>query len=167
MKISLSKLKRIRMVLLDVDGVLTDGRIIFGNDGTEYKCFDAHDGYGITRALEYKLKLAVISGKTSKVTELRMKRLGVKELYQNTMDKVSIYQKLKKKYRLRDDEICFIGDDEFDLPLLKKVGFSAAPCDAMLRVKANVDYVTMLAGGRGAVREVLDLIMKSKKLLPL
>lgn len=167
MKISLSKLKRIRMVLLDVDGVLTDGRIIFGNDGTEYKCFDAHDGYGITRALEFKLKLAVISGKTSKVTKLRMKRLGVKEIYQNTMDKVSIYKKLKKKYRLRDDEICFIGDDEFDLPLLKKVGFSAAPCDAMLRVKANVDYVTMLAAGRGAVREVLDLIMKSKKLLPL
>jgi len=154
------------MVLLDVDGVLTDGRIIFGNDGTEYKCFDAHDGYGITRALEYKLKLAVISGKTSKVTKLRMKRLGVKELYQNTMDKVSIYQKLKKKYRLRDDEICFIGDDEFDLPLLKKVGFSAAPCDAMSIVRHGVDYVTKSAGGRGAVREVIDMILQSKNLIP-
>lgn len=160
-----NKLRRIRLVILDVDGVLTDGRIIFGWDGTEYKCFDAHDGFGITRALECKLKLAVISGKTSKVTQLRLSRLGVRELYQNQMDKVKIYLKLKAKYHLRDDETCFIGDDEFDVPLLRMVGFSAAPSDAMSSVRYEVDYVTKAAGGRGAVREVLDMILSAKKLI--
>src|SRR5262249_27431580 len=133
------KLSVIKMVILDVDGVLTDGRIIFGSDGTEYKHFDAHDGYGITRARTLGMKFAVISGKTSKVTKFRVEKLGIKELYQNHMDKVNVYHKIVSKYKLKDEEVCFIGDDDFDIPLLRKVGFSAAPNDAMENVRRQVD----------------------------
>ena len=159
------KLRLIKIIILDVDGVLTDGRITIGSDGTEYKNFDAHDGYGITRALELGMKFAAISGRSSTVTDVRMKKLGVKEVYQNQMDKVRICRKLKSKYRLKDSEICFIGDDEFDLPLLSKVGLSAAPKDAMKSVLKEVDYVASKGGGRGAVREVVDKILRGQRLL--
>ena len=153
------------MVIMDVDGVLTDGRIIYGSDGTEYKCFHVHDGYGIFRAREKGLKLAIVSGRTSKVTSLRAKKLEIDEAYQGVDDKVRVSDKIKKKHKLRNDEICFIGDDEFDLPLLLQVGFSCAPRDAVTSVRQQVDYVTKTAGGRGAVREVLDLILRAKRLL--
>ena len=147
------------MIIMDVDGVLTDGRIIYGSDGTEYKSFDAHDGFGITRALSLGLKFAVISGRTSPMTTLRMTKLGIKDVYQNRMDKVNVYRKLKKKHKLKSDEVCFIGDDEFDLPLLNEVGFSASPKDAMDNVRRGVDYVAKHHGGRGAVREIIDMIL--------
>ena len=153
------------MIILDVDGVLTDGKIIFGSDGKEYRNFDAHDGYGITRARSLGMKFAVISGKSSKATEYRINRLGIKDLYQNHMDKVSVYRKLKTKYRLQDNEVCYMGDDEFDLPLLNLVGVSAAPNDAVPRVRKHVDYVTKNVGGSGAVRELVDLVLEAKRLL--
>lgn len=118
-KVSLSKLKNIRMVLLDVDGVLTDGRIIYGDDGTEYKAFDAHDGYGIERALSRGLKIAIISGRMSPLVERRAKELGIIDLYQNFMDKVTAFEELKRKYNLSDVHFAYIGDDMFDLPLLE------------------------------------------------
>lgn len=160
-----NKLKRIRMVVMDVDGVLTDGSIIYSSDGMEFKRFHVHDGYGIFRAREKGLLFSIISGRTSKVTTIRAKRLDIADVYQGDTDKVSIFQKIKMKYKLDFDEVCFIGDDEFDLPLLRKVGFSAAPADAIKRVRDEVDYVTNAEGGRGAVREVIDLILKAKKLL--
>ena len=153
------------MIILDVDGVLTDGKIIFSSDGKEYRNFHAHDGFGIARAKSLGMKFAVISGKTSKATEYRMARLGIKELYQNHMDKVAIYRKLKAKYKLKDNEICYVGDDEFDLPLLRIVGFSAAPNDAIARVRNEVDYVATKEGGSGAVREVIDMVLRTKRLL--
>jgi 3-deoxy-D-manno-octulosonate 8-phosphate phosphatase (KDO 8-P phosphatase) len=162
---SVARLKHLRLVMLDVDGVLTDGRIIFGSDGTEYKSFDAHDGYGITRALEHGLHLALISGKQSAVVQKRAKLLGIKDVFENRMDKVNVFTLLKEKYTIDDNEACFIGDDEFDLPLLRIVGFSVAPNDAIEAVKKEVDYVTKANGGRGAVRELLDLILKAKKLI--
>ncbi|MBI4811813.1 MAG: HAD-IIIA family hydrolase [Ignavibacteriales bacterium] len=153
------------MVVMDVDGVLTDGSIIYSSDGLEFKRFHVHDGYGIFRAREKGLHFSIISGRTSKVTTIRAKRLDIADVYQGDADKVSIFQKIKMKYKLDFDEVCFIGDDEFDLPLLRKVGFSAAPADAVKRVRDEVDYVTKAEGGRGAVREVIDLILKAKKLL--
>lgn len=153
------------MIILDVDGVLTDGKIIFGSDGKEYRNFDAHDGFGITRAKSLGMKFAVISGRKSKATEYRIARLGVKDLYQDHMDKVKVYLKLKAKYKLDDNEVCYIGDDEFDLPLLNIVGLSAAPKNAVARVRDEVDYVARNEGGRGAVREVIDMILRAKKLL--
>lgn len=164
-KVLQKKLKRIRMVVLDVDGVLTDGSIIYGSDETEYKRFHVHDGYGIFRSRKKGLLFSIISGRVSKVTTIRAKRLEIADVFQGDEDKVSVFQEIKKKYKLEYNEVCFIGDDEFDLPLLRKVGFSAAPADAMKRVRSEVDYVTKADGGRGAVREVIDLILEAKKLL--
>lgn len=149
---------------MDVDGVLTDGRIIYGADGTEYKCFYAHDGYGITRAIEKGLTIAWISGRKSKVVAMRARELGITSLHQDVDDKVSVYEALKVKHKLHSKEVCFIGDDEFDLPLLKKVSISAAPSDAVEAVRAEVDFVTTAPGGRGAVRELLDMILSARKL---
>jgi len=162
---SSARLRRIRMVIFDIDGVMTDGRIIYGSDGTEYKVFHAHDGYGITRGHEHGLLFGAISGRSSKVTELRMKRLGVTDVYQNAMDKVGACRRIMKKHRLAFDEICFIGDDEFDIDLLRKVGFSAAPCDAIGKVTREVNYVTRREGGRGAVREIIDMVLRAKRLI--
>jgi 3-deoxy-D-manno-octulosonate 8-phosphate phosphatase (KDO 8-P phosphatase) len=153
------------MVIMDVDGVLSDGRIIYDARGIEYKCFDAHDGYGISRAREKGLILALITGRNSKVVRLRARALGIKEVHQGIVDKVAAFNAIKQKYGVTSRECCYIGDDEFDLPLLRAVGFSAAPGDAVAIVRKNVDYVTTAAGGRGAVREVLDLILRAKKLI--
>jgi 3-deoxy-D-manno-octulosonate 8-phosphate phosphatase (KDO 8-P phosphatase) len=157
----------IRLVIMDSDGVLTDGRIIFGSDGTDYRCFHTHDGFGLVRALRLGLNVAVISGSTSATLARRMKPIGVKDVIQGKMDKVSAYRKLRKKYRLADSEVAFIGDDEFDMPLLKIVGFSAAPADAIAKVRRSVDYVTKAGGGKGAVRELLDLVLNAQGKLDL
>jgi 3-deoxy-D-manno-octulosonate 8-phosphate phosphatase (KDO 8-P phosphatase) len=151
------------MLVMDCDGVLTDGRIIYGSDGTEYKNFHVHDGYGITRAKDFGLRLAIISGRDSKVTQLRAERLGIADCIQGADDKVAACNILLKKYRLKHGDICYIGDDEFDLPLLRLAGVSVAPDDAIKRVREEVDFVTLNAGGRGAVREIIDMILKAKK----
>lgn len=153
------------MIVLDVDGVLTDGSIIYGSDATEYKRFHVHDGYGIFRSRKMGLMFSIISGRVSKVTTIRAARLEIADVFQGDEDKVSVFQKIRKKYKLAYEQVCFIGDDEFDLPLLRKVGFSAAPSDAMKRVRDEVDYVAKNQGGRGAVREIIDMILEAKKLL--
>jgi len=153
------------MVVMDVDGVLTDGSIIYSSDGTEFKCFNVHDGYGIFRGRGKGLLFSIISGRTSNVTTLRAKRLEIADVYQGSEDKVTVFQQIKNKYKLQYSDVCFIGDDEFDLPLLRKVGFSAAPADAIEAVRKEVDYVTRADGGRGAVREVIDAVLRAKKLL--
>jgi len=153
------------MIIMDVDGVLTDGSIIYSSDGLEFKRFHVHDGYGIFRGREKGLMFSIISGRTSKVTSIRAKKLEIADLYQGDSDKLNIFQKIKRKYDLKYEEVCFIGDDEFDLPLLRKVGFSAAPSDAVARVRKEVDYITKAKGGRGAVREVIDIILEAKGLL--
>jgi len=153
------------MVIMDVDGVMTDGRITYDANGIEYKSFDVHDGFGISRAMEKGMLFAMVSGRTSNVVSHRAKRLGIAELYQGAQDKVAVFKKLKMKYRLRDDEICFLGDDEFDMPLLRIVGVSVAPGNAIQRVRNIVDFVTDAAGGRGAVREIVDMILSAKNLI--
>lgn len=160
-----AKLRNIRIVLLDVDGVMTDGRIIYGDDGSEYKSFDAHDGYGIQRAIQLGLKVGMITGRKSPVVERRAKELGVVDLYQNFMDKVSAYEQIKRKYNLRDEECVYVGDDAFDIPLLEKVGISAAPRDAVEEVQRKVDFITKAEGGRGAAREVVDMVLRAQKKL--
>ncbi|MBI5215224.1 MAG: HAD hydrolase family protein [Ignavibacteriae bacterium] len=159
------KLKQIRIVIMDVDGVLTDGRIIIDARGIEYKSFDVHDGYGIARAREHGILFAIISGRTSKSVDHRAQRLKIADVYQSRMDKVAAYKEIKQKYHLEDYEACFIGDDEFDVPLLNTVGLSFAPANAMDEVKKHVHIVLKKEGGRGAVREVLDMILKAKNLI--
>lgn len=161
--ISVSRLRRISMVILDVDGVLTDGRMIYGSDGTQYKCFDVYDGFGITRAIEKGLRIAVISRGCSEATSIRAEALGIKDVWQSARDKLAAFEELVARHDLKDSEVCFIGDDDFDLPLLARAGVSAAPVTAMPQVRKQVDYVCKAAGGRGAVREVLDLILRAQK----
>ncbi len=156
------RLKNIKMLLLDVDGVLTDGSIIYTSNGAELKIFNAHDGYGITKAIESGIRVGIITGRSSEAVERRAKELGIVDLYQGSVDKMTPYKELKEAYSLRDGEIAYIGDDMFDIPLLSEVGFSAAPTSARREVKRVVHYVTKASGGNGAVREVIDLILAAR-----
>jgi 3-deoxy-D-manno-octulosonate 8-phosphate phosphatase (KDO 8-P phosphatase) len=164
-KISNTRLTKIKLVILDVDGVMTDGRMIYGVSGVELKSFDVYDGFGIARAIEKGLQLAVISRGLSDISERRAKALGITEIHQRSFDKLKTAEGIMKSMGVDFSEVCFMGDDEYDLGLLQKAGISAAPCTAYPPVLAEVDYITRAAGGRGAVREVLDMILKSKRLI--
>jgi len=158
-----SVLQNIKLLLLDVDGVMTDGGIYSTNSGDEFKKFHAHDGYGIVKLQRAGIKVGIITGRVSKIVERRAEELGITEVYQNFENKIVAYESIKKKYTLNDRNIAYIGDDEFDLAVLKCVGFSAAPANAMPVVKKQVLYVCTCGGGSGAVREVIDLILKSQR----
>ena len=154
------KAKQVRMLLLDVDGVMTDGGIYYSADGVEMKRFNAQDGYGVVLARENGLKIGIISGRTTPIVEARMKDLNVDEVIQGSMDKVTALRGIQKRHSLTDDEIAFMGDDLFDLPLLHAVGLSAAPRNARPEVKESVDYVAKADGGNGAVREFVEFILR-------
>jgi 3-deoxy-D-manno-octulosonate 8-phosphate phosphatase (KDO 8-P phosphatase) len=153
------KARRIKMLLLDVDGVMTDGGLYYSAAGVEMKRFHAHDGYGVVRAHEHGLKIGIISGRSTPIVDVRAKTLKIDEVFQNAMDKVSAMRDIQHRHGLRDDEIAFIGDDLFDLPLLNIVGLSAAPPNALPEVRKAVDYITRNPGGEGAVRELIDVII--------
>lgn len=156
------RLINIKALLMDVDGVLTDGSIVYSSNGIETKIFDVKDGYGITLARESNIIPGIITGRTSDVVVRRSQELGITDVYQNVRDKKTTYEEFKSRYGLKDEEIAYIGDDVLDLSVLKIVGFSAAPKDAHASVKLAVHYVTKLKGGRGAVREIIDLILSAK-----
>ncbi len=158
------KLRLIRMVLLDVDGVLTDGGIYYSATGAEMKRFNAHDGYGVVRAHEHGLTVGIISGRQTPVVEIRAKEMGIVDVMQGASDKVAAMEELRQRHGVELNEIAFIGDDLFDLPLLNAVGFSAAPANALQEVRKAVDYVTRATGGNGAVRELLDLIIQHQQI---
>jgi 3-deoxy-D-manno-octulosonate 8-phosphate phosphatase (KDO 8-P phosphatase) len=157
-----SMLRKIKLLLLDVDGVLTDGGIYYSGRGEVMKKFNTKDGYGIVKLQRAGVKIGIITGRMSRIIEQRARELGIKDLYENQDEKIVAYQHLKKKHRLSEDEIAYIGDDEPDLPVIRVVGFSAAPADASSEVAGEVDYVCRCAGGRGAVREVIDLILDAR-----
>ncbi|MEK7264385.1 MAG: HAD hydrolase family protein [Bacteroidota bacterium] len=157
-----TKVKKIKLLLLDVDGVLTDGRIVYTSDGTELKFFDAHDGYGFSKALKAGLLLGIISGRSSPMVTKRAKEFFIQEVHQDVENKILVYEMLKKKYTLADEHIAYVGDDIPDLGVLRAVGFSACPSDAMDEVKKNVDFIASREGGRGAVREVIDILLARK-----
>ena len=154
------KAREVRMLLLDVDGVMTDGGIYYSERGGEIKRFNAQDGYGVVRAREHGLKIAIVSGRSTPVVATRAKKLRIDEVHQNSADKVAVMQKIRKKYRLREEQIAFMGDELFDIPLLRAVGFSAAPSNARPEVKKIVDYASPVCGGEGAVRDVIDFIIR-------
>jgi len=162
-KAAAKNLKRIKFLLLDVDGVMTDGGIYYSNTGDELMRFNTQDGYGIVKFQRTGLQAGIITGRMSKIVERRAAELGIKEVYQNYENKIDAYETIKKKFDLADANIAYIGDDEFDLSVLKCVGFSAAPSDAVPIVKKHVHYICTHSGGNGAVREVIDLILKNKK----
>jgi 3-deoxy-D-manno-octulosonate 8-phosphate phosphatase (KDO 8-P phosphatase) len=156
------KLRKIKMLILDVDGVMTDGRIIMDESGRETKHFDVRDGHGLKMLQRYGIKVVLLTGRQSEVVSHRARDLGIKEVYQKVFNKKEIFEKILKKNKLAPEEAAFIGDDIIDVPVLKSVGFSAAVDDAMDVVKKAVDYVTKNKGGRGAIREVCELIMQAQ-----
>jgi len=155
-----SRAARIRLVLLDVDGVLTDGRIWFGPEGEALKAFDVRDGHGIVR-LRDQVDFGVISGRPGRATQKRLEELGFKHLVFSQRDKLDGYATLAH-LGFADDEVAYMGDDVNDIPLLRKVGLSAAPADAYPEVLPEVHFVSRHAGGRGAVRELCELILEAR-----
>lgn len=154
--------KNIRCLILDVDGVLTDGSIILDNEGNEFKSFHVRDGHGIKMLIKAGFKVAMITGRYSRVVERRAHELGITEVFQKCHNKRIAYRKLVRKYLLSNSEIAYIGDDIVDIPLLRRSGFSITVADADKEVKAIAMMTTKKRGGRGAVREVCDFLLKAK-----
>ena len=158
----MDKLSKIKLVISDVDGVLTDSSITIDHEGNELKIFNARDGAGIKYLQSAGIKFAIISGRKSEAVKYRAKELNIEDVYQGTKKKRDAYSEMLTKYNLTDDETCYIGDDLIDIPLLKKVGYSVAVFDAVTEVKELVDYITTKSGGNGAVREVAEKILKKQ-----
>jgi len=156
--------KNIKCLILDVDGVLTDGGIILDNEGNEFKTFHVRDGHGIKMLMRAGIHVAIITGRHSKIVERRAHELGVTEVFQMCSDKKVAYRRISEKYFLNDNEIAYVGDDIVDIPLLKRAGFSVVVADADNEVKTIAMMITKMKGGRGAVREVCDFILKAKGL---
>ncbi len=157
-----AKTKKIKLILLDVDGVMTDGRIILDNQGNELKAFHVRDGHGIKLAQKAGIIIGIITGRDSEVVNIRARELGIGEIHQGAHDKIAVYDALISKYGFRDEEAAFIGDDVVDLSIFKRVGIAATVADCDPAVRPYVDLVTKAKGGRGAVREVINLILKNQ-----
>lgn len=155
----IEKAKQVQMLILDVDGVLTDGRLFFDNDGNEYKSFHSRDGLGLRLLWQTGVELAVISGRHSKSVAARMKMLGIEHVYQGYKDKHLAFLEVMKKTGIAAANIAYVGDDLIDLPIMLKTGLAITVNDANFAVKARAHWCTTLPGGHGAVREVCDLLM--------
>jgi 3-deoxy-D-manno-octulosonate 8-phosphate phosphatase (KDO 8-P phosphatase) len=151
----------IRLLALDVDGVLTDGTLIINADGSESKFFNSLDGHGIKMWQRAGLKVALISGRTSLPTERRAEQLQIEYVFQECHNKLPVVEKLTGQLGLLPENIAFVGDDLTDMPVMRYVGFAATVANAVDEVKQSVDYVTSRAGGKGAVREVIEYILKN------
>ena len=158
----LERAKKIKLLLLDVDGVLTDGRIIYDSKGNDLKLFDVHDGLGVYLLWRMGIKTILITAKGSKATHPRVRDMHVEKLYADIKPKTKVYEKIKKEYKLCDSEICFVGDDLVDLCVLKRAGLPIVVANAVSEIKKASKYITKKHGGKGAVREVTELILKSQ-----
>jgi 3-deoxy-D-manno-octulosonate 8-phosphate phosphatase (KDO 8-P phosphatase) len=154
---------RIRLAVFDVDGVFTDGRLLFGPQGEALKVFHVRDGHGIKRLIGAGVGVAVISGRSSPIVAARMTELGVDEVHQGKDDKLPVLQAMLARRGVGSDECCYCGDDEPDLAPLRAVGLACAPADAHPAVRASANFVTHAAGGAGAVREVCDLLLAARE----
>ncbi len=159
---SLEKAKNVKLLILDVDGVLTDGRIVIDDRGIETKFFDVRDGHGLKLLKRANIEVVIITGRRSEVVSHRARELGIDSVYQNIHDKLEVYQAILDEKGLKDEEVGFVGDELVDLPLLKRVGFSAVVADGIEELKPYADYVSRNRGGRGGVREISELILKAQ-----
>jgi len=150
-----------RLLVMDVDGTLTDGRLYIGNSGEIMKAFDVRDGYGIVRFRQCGGIPAIITGRRSEIVERRCVELGITELHQGAEDKLSTLREMAERLKIRREEIAYIGDDENDIDCMEYAGFSACPRDAAESVRRGVDYVCSADGGRGAVRELINHILSA------
>lgn len=159
---ALERAKHIKLVIFDVDGVMTDGGIYIGESGELYKPFYCRDGLGITLAHRAGLKTAIITGRQSKQLAFRAGELHITEVFQGHLDKRSSYRALKEKLGLGDEQIGYIGDDLVDLPILLQVGLPMAVGDAIAEVRQEALLTSGFPGGRGAIRELLEFILKAQ-----
>lgn len=157
-----AKIETVRMLALDVDGVLTDGRIIINDQGFESKNFDVRDGHGLKMLMHYGIVIILITGRRSLVVEHRAKDLGISEVYQGIWNKVEIFEEVMKKLNLHPGQTAFVGDDIVDIPAMRRAGLAVAVNNAVKETKEVAHYVTKASGGRGAVREVCELILKAR-----
>jgi 3-deoxy-D-manno-octulosonate 8-phosphate phosphatase (KDO 8-P phosphatase) len=154
------RLTTIQLLLLDVDGVMTDGGIIYDGNGLETKIFNVKDGHGIKMLQRVGIEVGIITGRSSAVVNIRAQELGIELVYQGALRKLESYEDVKRKTGLTDSQIAYMGDDVIDVPVMRRVGFAAAPHDALSEAKNAAHYIASSDGGRGAVREVCDLILK-------
>ncbi len=154
--------RKIKVLLLDVDGVLTDGRIIYDSKGRDSKFFDVHDGMGVYALNKAGIKTIIVTAKSSKAIKPRARDMCVAEIFADISPKSSILPIITKKYKVASDEICFVGDDLVDLGLMKLVGLPVAVFNACPEIKQAAGYISIRYGGRGAVREIAELILKSQ-----
>lgn len=161
-QVTAAKAKKIKLLLLDVDGVLTDGRIIYDSKGRDAKFFDVHDGMGVYALKRSGVKTVLITAKGSRAIKPRARDMQVEAVFADVSPKTSVLEKILKTYQVTPDEVCFVGDDLVDLGLMKKVGFPVAVFNACPEIKRVSSYITIRHGGRGAVREVAELILKSQ-----
>ncbi len=152
----------VQLLLLDIDGVLTDGSITYGTGDLETKCFNTQDGLGIRLLHESGVAVGIITARTSEAVARRARDLHISQVYQGKSDKLLVYEEILKQTGLRPPQTAYMGDDWMDLPILNRVGFAAAPANAVAEIRQRVHYTTERGGGRGAVREVCDLILEAR-----
>jgi 3-deoxy-D-manno-octulosonate 8-phosphate phosphatase (KDO 8-P phosphatase) len=161
---TLEKLKRIKLLLLDVDGVMTDGRVIYHDTGAETKIFHIKDGLGIKMLMDAGIEVGIVTGRASRALLHRCDNLGISLVFDQVLDKTSVLEVISKEKGVKAEHIAFVGDDLVDIPLMKKVGLSVAVADAHEIVLEHANMVTAAQGGAGAVREVCEAILKAQGL---
>ncbi|MDH5191935.1 MAG: 3-deoxy-manno-octulosonate-8-phosphatase KdsC [Gammaproteobacteria bacterium] len=161
----LEKAKQIKLVVFDVDGVLTDGSLFFGDDGQEYKAFNSRDGHGMKMLRETGVEIGIITGRQSDVVKHRMQNLGIEHVYQGKLEKLPAFEELIEKLGVTQEQVAYVGDDVVDLPVMLKVGLAIAVQDAHALVKQHAHWTTPAGGGRGAARDVCELIMQAQNTL--
>lgn len=165
MKDILERAKTIKLVIFDVDGVLTDGSLFLGDDGLEYKAFNSRDGHGMKMLQESGVTVAIITGRNSTVVDIRMQSLGIKHVYQGQHDKRIAFAKLLQTLQLSPEQVAYVGDDVVDLPVMSKVGLAIAVQDAHPMVLKHAHWQTPSCGGRGAGRDVCEMLMEAHGVL--
>lgn len=161
----LKKAAKIELLIFDIDGVLTDGQIYLSEHQEIFKAFHVHDGVGIKTVQEANIKTAIITGSQSPIVRLRADYLGIQHVYQVIENKIPAYEELLEKLGLNYESVAYLGDDLPDLPLMRRAGLSVAVANAIPFVREHADWVTQAQGGKGAAREVCDLILHAKGLL--
>jgi 3-deoxy-D-manno-octulosonate 8-phosphate phosphatase (KDO 8-P phosphatase) len=159
---TVERARRVKLLITDIDGVMTDGRIVYSVYGDELKFFDVTDGFGISLLNRAGIKTVIITAKKSRIVKLRARDLKVAKAYAGHIDKRIPFNDVLKRFKIPAEEICFIGDDLIDVPILKQVGFAVSVPNGMEEVKAVAHHITTKSGGRGAIRELCELILKSQ-----
>ena len=159
----LTRARKIQLVLLDVDGVLTDGTVLMHGDGTESKQFFIRDGAGIVWAMRAGLTIGLLSARESATTNQRAAQLGIRIVAQGVTSKADEYERIVSELALEDDQVAYMGDDVLDVPVLNRVGLAAVPADAVREACAHAHWTSRYAGGRGAVREFLEMILEAQE----